>query len=550
MLTYSKQQGGSMRGFIGLLGTAALGAANDNFFKSALVMLITFKGMQVWGLEPKSVIALAGGIFILPYFLFSGIAGEMGDSLERSSIMRKTKYWELFIMALGVLCFYMEAYGFLLIVLFCMGAQSTFFSPAKYSSIMDLSSEDSFVKANAQMEMTTFVAILLGTIGGGLAAKTGSYAVISTVILGMAILGILSSYKIPTLKALLPDLKWSFNPITPSIRIIKDSFKSKDIYYSILGASWFWFVGACLLSVMPIFAKEMLQSNESVATAFLACFTVGIGLGSLACEKLSFKNVELALTVIGAVGIGLFMLDLSILDTSSFQNASELLDLSAFFALKNSVRIFADLVLTSLFLGMFVVPFNAWMQMVGENMRSRVVACNNIINAISMVISAVFLMFLYSLKLDVKQIFAVLAYCNFAVCIALFLFYPKIITRFWIFTSARFQKDRNQITDIKSLQQPLVFLKINEKKDLAKALFTSPNMDRAFYKLDFLEKNKKLEKLLQKSGFENWPESSQSNLMPDRKSAKNLFLYQNESDKKDMLSALKKESITEDQIYL
>ncbi|MEC9283208.1 MAG: MFS transporter [Bdellovibrionota bacterium] len=539
-----------MKGFVGLLSTAALGAANDNFFKSALVMLITFKGMQVWGLEPKSVIALAGGIFILPYFLFSGIAGEMGDSLERSSIMKKTKYWELLIMAMGVLCFYLEAYGFLLIVLFCMGAQSTFFSPAKYSSIMDLSSEDSFVKANAQMEMTTFVAILLGTIGGGLAAKTGSYTIISAVILVMAGLGIFTSFKIPELKALLPDLKWSFNPITPSIRIIKDSFKSKDIYYSILGASWFWFVGACLLSIMPIFAKELLHSNEAVATAFLACFTVGIGLGSLACERLSFRNVELGLTLIGAIGIGVFMLDLSILDTSAFQNTNELLNLESFFATKNSVRIFSDLVLTSLFLGMFVVPFNAWMQMVGENMRSRVVACNNIINAISMVISAVFLMFLYSLELDVKQIFAILAYCNFAVCLALFLFYPKIITRFWIFLSSRFHKERNQITDIKAIEQPLVFLKITSKKDLPKALLNAPNMDRAFYKLDFLEDSKKLESLLKRSGFENWPNSKKLNLMPDRKSAKNLFLYQNENDKNDMLSAIKDQNISEDQIYL
>lgn len=497
-----------MAGFKALFWTAFLGAANDNFFKNALVMLIAFKGMEVWGLDHKSVIALAGGVFILPYFLFSGIAGELSDRIERSKVVQLTKYWELLIMAGASLCFFLESYDWLLVVLFCMGTQSTVFGPAKYSAILDLTSEKDFVKSNAYMELGTFLAILIGTIGGGIAASTNSYGVISLFILGMAVLGILSSKKIPSMKILSSSLKPQWNPIPPSVRIIKESFKSNDVFWSIIATSWFWFLGASLLALIPVLAKDILGADESVATAFLACFTVGIGLGSLLCEKLSYGRVELALSPIGATGAALFLIDLGFAAGNFATSNSSLLNLNQFFQQAGSFRIGFDMIMISLSCGMFIVPLNSWLQLVAQpGHRSRVIACNNIINALAMVMSAVFIMLLHSLKVDSLQIFIILGALGLLVCVLLCFLYPKISLRFWAWTQARCLQKLIVLGDNEdSPQKSALLCETKRQREIASVIAYTQSPSLIIYDRS-LVRNYGLRLLLNKNGaqgIEDW----------------------------------------------
>lgn len=499
-----------MKSINSLVATAFLGAANDNFFKNALVMLIAFKGMQVWGLDHKSVIALAGGIFILPYFLFSGIAGEVSDRLERSKVIRATKYWELLIMLGASLCFFLEAYDWLLLVLFCMGAQSTFFSPAKYSAILDLSDEKTFMKSNAHMETATFLAILLGTIGGGVAAahKTAPYEIISAGILGMAIIGIIISLKVPKLKALSPKLPRRLNPVPPTIRIVKDSFASKDIFWTIMATSWFWFLGASLLALIPVLAKDILLTDESVATAFLACFTVGIGLGSLLCEKLSYGRVELALSPIGALVASIFLVDLSLASGNFSTVTTGLGNLKSFLSQPGSIRVIIDMIMISLACGVFIVPLNAWLQVASKpELRSRVIACNNIINALAMVLSAGFIMGMHAFNIPSLQIFSILGILTLVIMLLLAWAYPKLSLRLWVWTQARCLRKSNILGQQPSQGEKHVFLcETQQVQEIASVLAHTIYPSLIIYDRS-LVRTKPLRLLLSKNesqGIEDW----------------------------------------------
>ena len=497
-----------MKGFWGLCYTAFLGAANDNFFKNAFVMLIAFKGLQVWGLDHKSVVALAGGIFILPYFLFSGLAGELADKWERSRLIRYIKFWELLIMSAAGLCFFAEAYDWLMLVLFCMGTQSTFFGPVKYSSIYDLSQKNSFVKHNAFMELATFVGILLGTIGGGIAAGLNSFPIIVGGIVLMAIVGIFTSYQIPNLKPLSPKLKLSLNPVPPSVRILKSCFKNKDVFWGIMAASWFWFLGACILALIPILAKDILVANENVATAFLVCFTLGIGIGSVISEKLSYGRVELALTPIGGIAASLFLLDLG-LATSSFQtNHTELMGLAEYFQTAGSTRVFISTAFITIFMGIFIVPINAWLQLAGgEAMRSRVIAGNNIVNALAMVLSAVFLMFLHAQNISTPKIIAILGMMSFFISIIFCYAYPQFRLRMWTWFHARLNnklKVSDDSHDGDSLEAYICYS--NNDKSIAYVLAHAQKPSVIIYDRKLVTKSR-LRKLLNQNnaqGIEDW----------------------------------------------
>lgn len=530
-----------MSGFKALFWTAFFGAANDNFFKNALVMLITFKGMQVWGLDHKSVIALAGGIFILPYFLFSGIAGELSDRMERAQVFRLAKYWEMLIMAGATLCFFLETYDWLLVVLFCMGTQSAFFSPAKYSSILDLSSGKDFIKSNAYMELGTFLAILIGTIGGGIAASTNSYSVISAGILGMAAIGIFSSHKIPSMKILSPNLPKQWNPVPPSIRIIKDSFKSKDVFWSIMATSWFWFLGASILALIPVLAKDILHTDESVATALLACFTIGIGTGSLLCEKLSYGRVELALSPIGAIGASIFLIDLGFAASGNWVSSEGLLSFTSFFALPGSFRIGFDMMMISLFCGIFVVPLNAWLQVVAKpEYRSRVIACNNIINALAMVFSAVFIMLLHALEVSSLEMFIILGLMGIVMCLSLCLAYPKISLRFWAWTQARcLQKLLVLGKESSENEKSVLLCETKRQREIASVIAYNQFPSVIIYDRQ-LVRSKSLRKLFNMNsgqGIEDWDNLKEIKaiLSTAKEENKKLICFFNKSENKESL---------------
>ena len=292
--------------------TQFFGAFNDNVFKNALVILITFKAYKLGTLEPEQMVALSGGIFVLPFFMFSATAGQICDRYPKNKLFRIIKVLEIVIMLFGAAGFIFEQIGMLLITLFFMGLQSAIFGPIKYSILPELLSDDELVKGNALVASGTFISILLGTVlGGTLIAmgEKGLYLAAASVIL-FAVAGAFFAFNVQDLKPANPELKINYGLISPSWQIVKTSMKIKSVWLAILGISWFWFLGAALLSMFPAYGESVLGTNESVVTLFLALFSIGVGVGSQVCEKLSWKRVELGLVPFGTIGITWFVLDL------------------------------------------------------------------------------------------------------------------------------------------------------------------------------------------------------------------------------------------------
>ncbi|MCC6144219.1 MAG: MFS transporter, partial [Candidatus Hydrogenedentes bacterium] len=303
----------AQRRFWPMFWTQFLGAFNDNFFKNALVILIAFKAVEVGGLDAQQMVALAGGLFILPFFLFSAVAGQMADRYSKSAFIPWIKVAEIAVMSLAAIGFLTENIVLLLVVLFLMGLQSALFGPVKFGILPQLLGRDELVAGNALVEMGTFLAILLGTIGGGLLiAVEGGGLYVSLAVVAFAILGTLTSLFLIKLPAEAPDLKIQWNPVTPAWRIFQHTRANYSIFQSILGISWFWFLGASMLAVFPTWCTEVLNADETVVTLLLALFSVGIGIGSMLCERLSRGHLELGLVPLGSIGMTIFLVDLFI----------------------------------------------------------------------------------------------------------------------------------------------------------------------------------------------------------------------------------------------
>lgn len=416
------------------------GAFNDNVFKNAIVILITFKSFSLGSLAGEQMVALCGGIFILPFFLFSALAGQIADKYPKHKLMVAIKVWEIIVMLIGGAGFITENIYLLLASLFLMGLQSTFFGPVKYSVLPELINDDELVHGNALIEMGTFVSILLGTILGGLliaVPESGSLYVASATVV-LAIIGTLVSMKVTALKPANTKLKIEVGIIKPTWEIIKISKKIKGVWNSILGISWFWFLGAALLSLFPVYVKDVIHGNQEVVTLFLATFSIGVACGSIICEKLSKERLELGLVPFGAIGMTLFILDLYF-NGSPHTVSEALVDIKGFLALNGSHRILIDLFLLSIFSGFFIVPLYTYIQQYSEDeTRSRVIAGNNIINAAFMVASSLVLALLYQFGLSVQEIFLVFAILNIIVATYIFTIIPEFMIRFCIMILARF----------------------------------------------------------------------------------------------------------------
>lgn len=415
------------------------GAFNDNLFKNAMVILIAFKAYTLAGLSPEQMVALSGGIFILPFFLFSATAGQISDKYPKHTLIRYIKIWEILVMIIGAYGFISEQLEVLFISLFFMGLQSTFFGPVKYSILPELINDDELVKANSFIEMGTFLAILLGTILGGVLIALPSYSLqaVSLTTIIIAIIGTISSYQIQKLKAGSPDLKIDWGLIKPTIDIIKISCKEKGVWNSILGISWFWFLGAALLSIFPTYVKNFLGADESVITLFLALFSVGVAVGSLICERLSRHQLELGLVPFGSLGVTLFLVDLSFANVINAELQMPL-NITSFFQNFTSYRIVFDLFMLSFFSGIFIVPLYTFIQQKSlPEIRSRIIAGNNILNALFMVISSIFLMGLYALNFKMTTIFLILGILNFIVTTYIYTIIPDFFLRFCVMLIGR-----------------------------------------------------------------------------------------------------------------
>jgi MFS family permease len=427
----------SERRFLPLFAAQFLGAFNDNVLKNAMVILIAFQGARLTSADPKLMVNACAGIFILPFFLFSATAGQLSDKYEKSQLIRFVKVLEIAIMLIAGSGFLLPSLPLLLTGLFLMGIHSTLFGPLKYSILPQHLHEDELIGGNGLIESGTFLAILLGTILGGTLIGLGDagpgYA--AGACLSIAVLGYLASRGIPLAPAPEPGLRVNWNPLTETWRSLKFAKQNRAVFLSILGISWFWFYGAMFLSQFPAYARDNLGGSESVVTLLLAIFSIGIGLGSLLCEKLSHKHVEPGIVPLGSIGLSLFALDLWY---ASPAGSTAGLGVSQFLAQPGSLRILADLVLIGVFGGFYCVPLYTLMQTRSEaSHRSRVIAANNIVNALFMVIAALLAVALLAAGCSVPQLFLATALLNALVAAYIYSVTPEYLNRFFAWLSGK-----------------------------------------------------------------------------------------------------------------
>lgn len=445
--------------FLPLFLTQFLGAFNDNVFKNALVILLAFKASILpSGLSDVLAVNISAGLFILPYFLFSAIAGQMADFREKSALIFKLKIIEVILMTLGSFALFGENVYLMWGVLFGLGVQSTFFGPIKYSILPQQLAEKELIGGNALIESGTFLAILLGTILGGiLIVKDAGNIYISAIILLISVIGCISSYFIPKAEPLFLGQKVSFNIFKQSVEVIKIANQKSSVFKSILAISWFWFFGATLLSQFPILVKEVIGSSASLVTIFLTVFSIGIVIGSLLCEKLSFSKVEIGLVPFGSLGMIVFLLDFCF-NLQSFEklNSSEL---SVFLDADKSYRILIDLFLLSVFGGFFTVPLYAFIQeeAAPEN-RSRIIGANNILNAIFMVVAAVFAVLVVNFTGSMINVFWGLLILHTLVSLYVFSVVPLFLIHFvtWIVTHTIYSVKKEGLENIPNTGATLI----------------------------------------------------------------------------------------------
>ena len=422
------------RRFLPFFLTQFAGAFNDNLYKNSLLLLVTYTAGGIAGLSSDIVVNLAAGLFILPFFLFSALAGQMADKFEKSVIIRWIKVAEIIIMATAAASLIYHWYLMLLFLLFCMGIHSTFFGPVKYAILPQALDDHELVGGNALVEMGTFVAILVGTLTAGFLMEMGNGHLAAIAVLTTAIVGYLFSRGIPKAGATEPDLKLNFNPWSETWRVVGIAREKHSVFLSVLAISWFWFLGAGYLTQFPNFAHHTLHADESVVTLLLATFTVGIGVGSMLCERLSGHRVELGIVPIGSIGISLFGIDLFLAVPSSMPAA--VLDWHQVLGSITYLRILVDLLGIGLFGGFFIVPLYAFIQHeTAPGKRARIIAANNILNALFMVASAlVGVLVLGVFKGSIPEFFLILALMNIAIAVFVYQQVPEFALRFviWI----------------------------------------------------------------------------------------------------------------------
>ena len=417
--------------FLPFFITQFFGAFNDNVFKYALSILIVFQGAEFVDTNPNLLINIAALLFILPFFLFSATAGQWIDKYEKSKSVRSIKLLEVVIMLIAAVAF-IQGYIFLLIgLLFLMGSQSAFFGPAKYSYIPQHLENSELIEGNALVQMGTFVAILLGTIFGGLmiAQEEGRHYVAYAVV-AVSLAGYFASRFIPVTPSLNKELKINWNIFSETYRNIKTIRKNKTVFLSILGISWFWFLGATYLVQFPNYTKEILSGNADVVTLLLVLFTVGIGSGSLLCNRLSGDKIEIGLVPFGSIGLTLFGIDLFYSQPAEISTA--VIRLKEFITI-DYARLMIDIVMLGFFGGLYIVPLLALVQQRSDGKYlSRIIAGNNIINALLMVLSAIFAMLVLSAGFSISELFLMVAILNAIVAIYIYTLVPEFFMRFLV----------------------------------------------------------------------------------------------------------------------
>jgi 1-acyl-sn-glycerol-3-phosphate acyltransferase len=419
------------RRFLPYFSVQSINALNDNVFRQAIIGMLFW--MQASDAQLALYATLAPAVFILPYFLFSGFAGQIAEKLEKQKLIRITTAMEIGIMCVAALGFALQNLPLLLVALFSTGVQSTLFGPVKYSILPSVLKPEELTGGNGLVEMGTSMSILLGMIVGGLLFKLAGDQgpwVAGGAVVALAVAGNLVSRLIPRVDAGAPDLQINWNPIPESVRMLRLARKQLAVRNSVLGVSWFWFVGTVLTSQLPAYARVHLGGDETLYIFALALFSVGVGVGSLLCEKLSGRTVEIGLVPLGAIGMSAFILDLSFAHTGLQVTSGN--DVMDFVRADGSARVIVDLLGIGLFAGFFVVPLFALIQ--GRSPRhelSRVIAGLNIQNSGFIVLAALSALFAQQvLGWSIPQVFLALAIANILVAIWIFTVVPEFFMRF------------------------------------------------------------------------------------------------------------------------
>lgn len=416
--------------FLPFFLTQFSGALNDNLYKNGLTVFIAFHSAAITQSQSNDLVNIAAGLFILPFFLFSTVAGQLADKYEKSMLISRIKLLEIFIMMFAGLAFYLNSISMLIGLLFLMGTQSALFGPVKYSLLPQMLKDDELIGGNALVGFGTFIAILLGLIAGVLITSiedTGT-TWLSVAVLVMALLGYLISLKIPRAVANAPDLKIDFHLIRQFVQSFQYAKENRTVFYSIMGISWFWFLGITYVTQLPNFVRYELGGNEQVYVLLLALFSIGIGAGSFLCEKMSGRIVELGLVPIGSLGLTLFGVDIYFTHVEIV--GSELISPWEFATTGSNARVMIDIFLLGVFGGIYIVPLFALVQQRSKaTKRARIIAANNILNALFMVVATGFSLFALSSGLNIAELFLVMSLMNAAVAIWIFTLIPEFIMR-------------------------------------------------------------------------------------------------------------------------
>ncbi|WP_219061545.1 MFS transporter [Pseudomonas sp. UMAB-08] len=421
------------RRFLPFFITQSLGAFNDNILKQSLILAILYK-LSING-DRSIWVNLCALLFILPFFLFSALAGQFGEKYAKDALIRLIKLGEIAIMLVGAAGFMLNHLWMMLLALFAMGTHSALFGPVKYSILPQHLHEDELVGGNGLVEMGTFLAILAGTIGAGIMMSSAHYApIVATAILLVACLGYIASRSIPRAAAASPEMRLNWNIFSQSWATLRLGLgQTPAVSRSIVGNSWFWFVGAIYLTQIPAYAKEWLYGDETVVTLILTVFSIGIALGSMLCERLSGRKVEIGLVPFGSMGLTVFGL-LLWWHSGGFPQNVQANDWLTVLSYGQAWWVLSDVLGIGIFGGFYIVPLYALIQSrTAENERSRVIASNNILNALFMVVSAIVSIVLLSVvKLSIPQLFLVISLMNIAVNAYIFKIVPEFTMRFMI----------------------------------------------------------------------------------------------------------------------
>ncbi|WP_341913807.1 MFS transporter [Polaromonas sp. YR568] len=429
------------RRFAPFFWTQFSGAANDNLFKFAFTVMVTYQLSVSW-LPPALAGLVIGALFILPFLLFSATSGQLTDKYEKTRVIRFVKNLEIVIMAVAAAGFLSSDVNLqvplLLACTFLMGLHSTLFGPVKFAYLPQALNERELTGGNGMVEMGTFVAILLGNIVGGLMVAVPGvgplYVALSCVLLAVA--GRVVAQFIPSAPATDPGLKINWNPFTETWHNLRLAYGNIVVFRSMLGISWMWFFGAVFLSQFPSFAKEVMHGNEQVASLLLVVFSIGIATGSLLCEVLSRRHVEIGLVPLGAIGMSVFAIDLYF--SSRGLPPSPVMNLASFVAQPAHWRVMADLALLSLFAGLYSVPMYALIQLRSQpTHRARIIASNNILNALFMIVSAILAGALLKADFSIPQVFLFVGLANAVVAFYIFMLVPEYLLRFIALIASR-----------------------------------------------------------------------------------------------------------------